>query len=271
MEPNSVRQKLGRGRVVTGSVLYSWSPNVAEAAGQAGLDFIRIDNEHAWRQDSSAEQIIRAAALVDLVPIMRVDRDNPFLIRKALEIGAGGILVPDIHSPMEAQKVVEAAKFPPEGRRGYSGNCWSAAWGARAGAEWIKWSNSEPMIGVMIENQEAVKCVEQIIAVEGLDFVYFGPADYSMSIGLGEPNRDHEQVRSALKRTIAAAKKADKHVMYNAGLAGEEIKRCVKMGVTMIELSNDLWVIKSILGEAVKLVEGVMRVGPNVIPKRGRR
>ena len=251
---NKLREKLNRGERVTGSVIYSWSPNVMEAAGYGGLDFVRIDNEHAWRQDASAEHLMRAAALAEVAAIMRVDRENPFLIRKALEIGASGILVPDVCTPEEAVSVVRASKFPPRGTRGYSGNCFSGGWGSMAGAPWVQWSNTEPMIGVMIENKKAMECIDEILAVEGLDFVLFGPADYSMSLGLNEPSRNHEDVQSALKKTIAAAKKCGKYVMYNPGVNPEEIKKYVDMGVTMLELSNDLSIIRSVWEKTNKAI-----------------
>ncbi len=209
--PNKVRKKLLNNQLVTGSVVYSWSPNVMDAAGLAGLDFMRIDNEHAWRQDSSAEHLIRAAVSADVMPIMRVDRDNPYLVRKALEIGAGGVIVPDVNSP--AEEVVKAAKFPPRGIRGYSSNCWSAGWGTAGGADWVKWSNTEPIIGVMIESVGAMDCVEEILAVDGLDFVLFGP-----------------------------------------GIHSDEIKKYIDMGVTMLELGNDLGIIHSVWDKTCRTI-----------------
>jgi 4-hydroxy-2-oxoheptanedioate aldolase len=254
--PNRLRERLLSGQVVVGSVIYSWSPNVMEVAGHAGLDFIRVDNEHAWRQDRSAEELMRAAELVGVEVIMRVDRDNPYLIRKALEIGAGGVVVPDIASVAEAEAVVSAAKFPPRGRRGYSGNCRSGGWGSRAGAEWIEWSDREPMIGVMIENTQAVGCVEEILAVEHLDFALFGPADYSMALGLRRPAKSDERVQEALRLTVAAAKRSGKYVMFGVGTALEEIVRYKNMGVTMLEIGNDLGILHASWRERAEAVRG---------------
>lgn len=248
-KPNKLRAKLKNGELVTGSVLYSWSPNVMDAAGYAGLDFMRIDNEHAWRQDASAEHLIRAAQLADVVPIMRVDRDNPYLVRKALEIGAGGVIVPDVHSPEDAENVVKASKFPPRGIRGYSGSCWSGGWDSKSGAEWVQWSDTQPMIGVMIENKAAMGCINEILDVDGLDFVLFGPADYSMSLGLGRPSKNHEKVQEALRMTIGAAQKAGKHVMMNPGVNTEELQKYVDMGITMLELSNDVSIVNMVWGK----------------------
>jgi len=253
---NRLREKLQSGQVVLGSVIYSWSPNVMEVAGYADLDFMRIDNEHAWRQDRSAEELMRAAELVGVEAVMRVDRDNPYLIRKALEIGAAGIIVPDIHNVEEAEAVVRAAKFPPRGTRGYSASCRSGRWGSEAAAGWIEWSDSEPMVGVMIEHVSVMDHVADVLAVEGLDFVLFGPSDYSMSLGLGKPSKEDEQVQEALKRTIAAARKSGKHVMLGVGTSLEEIRRYRDMGVTMLEVGNDLGILRSFWKERADAVRG---------------
>jgi len=255
-KPNKLRAKLKSVGFAAGSVIFSWSPNVMEVAGYAGLDFMRIDNEHAWRQDSSVERLLRAANWAGIVPIMRVDKDNPYLIRKALEIGAGGIIVPDVHTPEVAEAVVRASKFPPRGIRGYSGNCWSAGWGMAAGREWVEWSDTEPMIGVMIENHKAMKCIDEILAVDGLDFVLFGPADYAMSLGWRQPAKDSDKVQGALKRTIEAAQKADKHVMLGVGVGESDIRRYQEMGVTMFEFISDLEILASVWGGAREMAQG---------------
>jgi 2-keto-3-deoxy-L-rhamnonate aldolase RhmA len=245
-KPNKLRLKLKEGRVVTGSVIYSWSPNIMEISGYSGLDFMRIDNEHAWPQDRMPEHLIRAASIFEVVPLMRVDRDNPYLIRKALEIGAGAVVVPNIHTPDEAEAVVKASKFPPAGVRGYSATCWSGGWGTKGGKEWVEWSDTEPMIGVMIEHIVAMEKIEEILSVEGLDYVLFGPADFSMSLGLREPRKNHPDVQNAMTKTVAAAKKYGKHVMLGVGTNIDEIKKYVDMGITMLEFSSDLAILHSV-------------------------
>jgi len=245
-KPNKLRSKLKEGKVITGSVIYSWSPNVMEVCGCAGLDFMRIDNEHAWRQDQSAEHLIRAATVVDVVPLVRIDRDNPYLIRKALEIGAGAVLVPNLQTPEEVLSVVKASKFPPLGIRGYSGSCWSASWGSKAGQDWVRWSDTEPMIGIMVENVRIMDHLDEVLSIDGLDYVYFGPADYSMSLGLGKPDKNNPDVQDALKKTVTAAQKYGKHVAFGVGTNITEIKRYMDMGITMLELGNDLNILKSV-------------------------
>ena len=240
LKPNPVRRKLDSGKVVVGTVFYSWSAAVMDQAGIAGIDLVRIDTEHAWRRDQATEDAVRVALAAGVSPFVRVDREDPYLIRKALEIGAEGIIVPDVHTPEEAEAVVKAAKFPPTGTRGYGSICLSGGWGTLGGADWVKWSDREPMIGVMIENVKAMEKVDQIMAVKGLDFVLFGPSDYSMSLGARTSlPMDDPRVDDAIKRTIKAARKASKHIMITAA-DGDAMRKYAALGATMLEVGNDL-------------------------------
>lgn len=251
-KPNKVRAKLNAGQCVMGSAIYSYSPNVVEAAGYAGIDFLRIDTEHAWRRDDSLDNMIRAAVISDVVPIVRVDRDDPYVIRKALELGAGGIVVPHVTTVKDVEDVVRASKFPPLGIRGYAGMSPAGEWGARPGAEYKKWSDTEPMIGVMIESVKAMDCIDEMLAVEGLDYVLFGPGDYSMSLGLDAPQKDHPDVQAGLRRTCEAAKKVGKHVMFGVGMNDAGIEKCAEIGVTMFEFSHDVALVRTALAGKVE-------------------
>jgi 2-keto-3-deoxy-L-rhamnonate aldolase RhmA len=182
----------------------------------------------------------------NIVPIVRIDKGDPTLARKVLEIGAGGIVVPDICTVNEAEAVVRAAKFPPMGDRGYSSNCWSADWGAKSGEEWVLWSNREPMIGIMIENAAAMNSLDGILAVDGLDFVLFGPADYSMSLGLGAPMPRDERVQSAIDEIVSAAHKAGKYVSLSVGTDESVIEKYLARGIDMLELGTDLGLIRTV-------------------------
>lgn len=253
--PNPLRQRLARGPVF-GAASFAWSAGVVEFAGLAGLDFVRLDTEHAWRRDDALEQMVRAAWLAGTVPVLRVDRGDPTLVRKALEIGAGAVLVSDIRGPEEAARVVAAARFPPLGTRGFSGNNFSGGWGAYPPADWIAWSNREPMVGVMVEHPEAVDRVEEIAATPGLDFVHFGPGDYSVAIGLPGPARRDARVEAAMARTISAARAAGLHAVANGGSDGADAARALALGADMIELGNDISALVSTWRVARARAEG---------------
>ncbi|MBV1869112.1 MAG: hypothetical protein KUG69_14605 [Marinosulfonomonas sp.] len=253
-EKNKLKAKLDNGQVAVGSAMYSWSPNTMEVAGYSGLDFMRIDTEHAWRRDAEIENLIRAAYMTNIVPLIRLDGNDPNLPGKAFEIGAGGIIVTDIETVEAAKQLVANCKFPPMGRRGYSGNCWSGGWGARAGGDWVAWSNQELLVGVMVENPETIDRVQDILAVPGIDFALFGPADYSMAFGQGKPLKQDDRVTDALHKTIAAAKATGTHVMFNPGSSNEAIATAAEMGVTMIEVGNDLGLVRSAWSKAVDVI-----------------
>ncbi len=244
---NKLKKILQEGKIVFGSCICSFSPNLVELAGYCGLDFCRIDNEHNWRQDSILEHMMRAGIVGDVVTLARIDKGNPYLIRKVLEIGAGGIIIPDIKDSDEVKSIVKAAKFSPYGDRGYSGLCLSGGYGTKAGKEWIEWSNKETLVGVMIEEPEAVKNINSIMSVEGLDFVLFGPSDYSLSIGLPAPEKNNPNVQDAIKQTIEVANKYGKYVMIGVGYPWEEeAQKYIEMGCKMIEIGHDYSILNKI-------------------------
>jgi len=228
LKQNKLKKILKEGKVAFGTCIYSFSPNLVELAGYCGLDFCRIDNEHAWRQDAILEHMMRAGVIGDIVPLVRIDRDNPYLIRKVLEIGAGGIIIPDIENAEEVKKAVSAAKFPPYGT----------------------------LVGVMIENPEAIKNINSIMAVEGLDFVLFGSSDYSISIGLPGPNKNNPEVQDAIKRTIEAANRYGKYVMIGVSSPWDkEAEKYIKLGCRMIEIGHDYTVLREVWQKTLKTIK----------------
>ncbi len=243
---NKLKELLEIGKLAVGTCIDTCSPALVELAGFCGLDFCRIDNEHSWRRDESAENMIRAASVSGVTMLLRVDRDDPNVVRKALEIGAGGILVPHINTPEEVEEIVKASKFPPRGNRGIGTLCFSARWGTVKSTDWIKWSNEEQLIGIMIEDYRAISQLDEIMSIKELDYVLFGPSDYSVSIGLpGETS--HPKVMEALKKTIEAAERHGKYVSMGVGYPWvENAKKFVDMGCHMVELGHELSILKSI-------------------------
>ena len=254
--PNKVRAKLDAGKLVTGTAIYTGSPNMVEAAAYAGVDFVRIDTEHTWRRDDSLDNMIRAAHVAGAVPIVRVDRGDPCLLRKVLEIGAGGIIVPQIDTAAEAREVVQAAKFPPLGKRGSGPISQSGEWGRRGVDEWIAWSNTQPLIGVMIESIDAMSELDAIAQVEGVDFVVFGPNDFRVSLISDIDNAAKDRlVEDAFRQTIKSFRAAGKHVMYSFAPTNEELDMRIEMGVTMLDLSHDVVIVRLNLQNRVQYID----------------
>ena len=249
---NSLKEKINGGGIALGTAIYSFSPAIVELAGFSGLDFCRIDNEHAWRQDESAENVIRGALLAGIVPLLRIDREDPYLVRKALEAGAGGVIVPHVHSREEVVEIVKAAKFPPLGNRGYGGLCLSGQWGANAGIEWMEWSNAETLVIPMIEDISAIPHLDAILSTEGLDGVFFGPADFSISAGV-PLQTGHDKVMSALRKTIEIADKYGKFVISGVGFPQwETVEKARALGVKAIELGHDVSILRAVWSKTIQ-------------------
>jgi 4-hydroxy-2-oxoheptanedioate aldolase len=244
---NKLKEVLEKGEVALGTAVFTNNPAVVEIAGYSGLDFVRLDNEYSWRRDESMEHMIRAATIAEITPILRIDKGDHYLVSKALEIGAGGVLVPDIRTKDEVEELIKAAKFPSKGARGYSNACFSAQWGKRGGEDWIQWSGKEQLVGIMVENEEVMSKLDEIVSMEGLDFVEFGPSDYSLSIGLPGPQKNHPKVQDALKQTVEVAHKYGKPVAVVTGPPlEEEVKKYIDLGCKMIEIGSDVVVLRSI-------------------------
>lgn len=106
--------------------------------------------------------------------------------------------------------------------------------------EYINWGNNETIVGVMIETKEAVESIDEIIAVNGLDFILFGYADYSLSIGLSEPNKSHKEVQKVIDKTAESALKYKKYTMIGIDSPWkEEAEKYIKTGYKLIEIGAD--------------------------------
>lgn len=252
------KQALDDGRIAMGTCVDSYSPAVMETAGYSGLDFVRIDTEYSWRRDDSLEHMLRAAAIGGVTAMVRIEKGNHYLVSKALQVGAGAILVSDIENVSEAVQVVRSAKFAPRGVRGYSSYSFAAGWGSQGGEDWVKWSNSQIAVGIMVENEQIISCIEEVMAIDGLDYCLFGPADYCMSLGLGAPRKNHPQVAAALEQTIAAAAKHGKAVGIGIGAPWvDNARKYIDMGCRFIELGHDLGVLRSVWQEASRAISGL--------------
>jgi 4-hydroxy-2-oxoheptanedioate aldolase len=252
--PNKLRNILKLNGCASGAAVFSWSPYVVDVAGFSGLDYVRIDTEHAWHRDGTLEQLIRAAIMGDVVPIVRIDKGDPYLARKALELGAGGLILPDVRNAVQARDFIASSKFPPLGTRGYSSNCWSAGWGSRGGREWVQASNRDPLLGIMIEHIEAMEYLDEIASIEGLDFILFGPSDFAMSLGMVAPDPKDPRIQHAITTTIEAAHKAGIYFSMGVGIEPEAIQASIARGVNLLELASDLAILRVNWADAARRI-----------------
>ncbi len=194
------RDKIGKG-VVLGPFSKSTDPAFVEVMGHAGFDFVVLDLEHGPNNVLSLQNLIRAAEVSGLLPIVRVTEDVPSLIGQVLDVGAGGIQVPNVQSREDVQRIVEAARFAPQGMRGVCRFVRAARYSSADRTAYFAESNTTLLI-LQLEGREAVENIEEILSVPGVDIVFIGPYDLSQSLGVtGEVQ--NPKVREAMRKIVA--------------------------------------------------------------------
>jgi len=204
MKGRHLKERLKNGETVMGTWSIIPSPSLVEAIGYSGIDFIVIDAEHGPVSMESAENLIRAAEVAGMSPVIRVPTNEAYLILRALDIGAYGIQVPHISTKREAELVVEYSKYYPLGKRGLSPFTRAAKYGFDIDNHVAK-SNNNTMTVINIEGIEGIKNLEDITSVPNLDVIFIGPYDLSQS--LGKPGQvEDPEVISLIKSSVRIAK-----------------------------------------------------------------
>ena len=176
---------------------------MVEAAGHAGYDFVLLDMEHGTTTFETLPNLIRAANVSGVCPVVRVPRGTDIWIDQALDVGAGAVMIPQIDTAEQARAAVSAAKFSPVGSRGTCRFVRSAGFGAIPGSEYFS-KAQETVVIVQAEGKKAVENLDEILDVPGIDVVFVGPYDMSSSLGhVGEIN--HPEVIECIKGIIAKA------------------------------------------------------------------
>ena len=205
MRPNKTKAKLMAGQAVIGYILNIPAAALVEVAGQAGLDFVVIDCEHGPMNEQTAEEMVRAAEVVDITPLVRVPANRPEVILRYLDRGAAGVVVPHVNTRGDAERAVAAVKFAPEGARGYAAGRWTIGTSGNP----FEFANRETLVICMVEEVEGVANLEEILAVPGVDVIHIGAGDLSQTLGvIGQPKHPRvlDLVRQLITRTVAGGK-----------------------------------------------------------------
>jgi len=198
---NLVKQKMVAGQPALGIVLGMGSPIVAGILGHAGFDFVLVDYQHGDWDDAKALSAVRAISLSTAIPVVRVQQNDFYVIGRALDRGALGIVVPMVNSPEEA-RAAAAMRYPPAGGRSSADNL-----AVHYGSDYHAWANRELFLAVQIETAQAAAQAEEIMAVEGVDACWVGPMDLALSLGVEQGDPAHEK---ALLGVVDACRKTGK-------------------------------------------------------------
>lgn len=243
MYKNKMKDKILKKEEMPVYCLVKGDPGAVEIISKCGVDCIMIDVQHSSLTFKEVEELIRAAEIGGAVPMVRVGGLDEDAIMRYLDMGAMGIQIPDIKNKEDAKAAVNMVKFPPLGTRGLSVTR-AADYGIdRPMDQFIKMSNEETLVFVMIENREAIRNIDEIMAVDGVDGATIGTTDLSLSLGYpGQPK--HPEVLDAVDKIIAGVVRADKAVgtQMRDGRTAESMK---KESFTFLSCSANAWIKKS--------------------------
>ena len=237
MTPNPVRKALLERRVCIGTWIQVGHAAVAEVLANAGFDWLCADCEHTDIGPAEFASLARGMYGRSPVPLVRVRENDTLAIRQMLDMGALGVIVPLVNTAAEAEAAVRAAKYPPQGVRGFAfhrGNNWGADF-----TDYAARANAEIAVVVMIESKEAVESIDAILAVEGVDGVFIGPYDMSGSYGLPGKTTD-PVIQRACTRVVEACRNAGKSAGIHVVLpTPESIEQAIRQGFTFIAVGVD--------------------------------
>ena len=230
---NGLARKWQAGEAALGAWLAIPNTWMAEAIARQGFDYVCIDLQHGMIDYPDATDLILAIHAGGSVPVARVPSNDLAAINRMLDAGARGIIVPLVETVADVEAAVAACRYPPAGRRSYGPN--RAA--LHVPAPYHEHANEEVSCIPMVETRAALECVEELVAVPGVDALYVGPNDLSLALGLPPGADNPEPYQSAYRRIVAACRAAGiaAGIHANAGLAGQHRDA----GYRMITVSTD--------------------------------
>lgn len=203
---NLLKEKLQQGKTVIGTFVGLGHPDVTERLSRVGFDWLLLDSEHGPLSLETMQMMMQSMNGTDCVPIVRPQWNDPVVIKRILDIGAYGVLLPWINSKEEAENAVKACRYPPEGIRS-----WYPRRAAMFDPDYFKTANNEILVAVQIETAKALKNLDEILSVPGIDACYIGPYDLSCSLGFGVPPKwDEPEYLAAFDQVLKASKRYGK-------------------------------------------------------------
>ena len=236
MRQSRVLNKLRAGEIVN-CLNVHFDAQATEIAGLIGFDCVWIDREHLAQDWSAVRAHVWAAKSHDMDVMVRVPRGGYSDYIKPLELDAAGIMVPHIMSVDDARRVVRMTRFHPIGRRPLDGGNADGGYAMMPYPEYIKQANEQRFLIVQIEDPEPLDELDAIAALDGIDMLFFGPADFSQ--GIGAPGQwDHPKLLETRRRVAEVAVRHGKF----AGIPGspDNMDELVQMGYRFIVLSADV-------------------------------
>lgn len=252
---SNVKAMLRAGEPAFGSWVMIGNLAVAEILAGVGFDWVAVDMEHTAIDYRTLQELLCGIARCGAEGLVRIEDNNPVVIKRVLDCGARGIIVPQVKTREEAVRAVAAALYPPRGIRGVALGR-ASEYGASFG-EYFDSFNDRVLIMAQIEHFEAVDNIEGIVSVEGLDGVFLGPYDLSCSMGI-PAQFDHPRMGQARETVKKAVEEAGKVLgIHETRPEAEAIESLLDEGFRFIGCSIDTVFLRTGAG---KLLEGVRKL-----------
>ena len=230
---NNFTERLRSKEILVGTLVTLPSPEVCELLANVGYDWLFIDAEHGAFNPQQAQTMLQAAGSVPC--LIRVPDDETIWIKKALDIGAAGVIVPQVHNANQAKKIITDCKYAPDGNRGI-GIGRAHKYGIDF-ERYLKNANRETAVVLQAESSEAVDNITDIVALDGVDAILVGP--YDLSASLGRPGEvDHPIVQSAIEKIIGACQNVNIS-MGIFGVSADAVMPYKEKGFNLLTVGTD--------------------------------
>lgn len=232
MRFNTAKKLLREGKPAVGIWINMPSVVGVEALASVGWDWLTLDVEHGCMDYETQQNLFIAIGANGTMPLARIPENDTAVIKRTLDAGAYGVVVPMVCTPEEAQRAAAACRYPLTGVRSAGGGRWRY-WG---GQDYMDHANEEILCIVMIEHVDAVNRVEEILSVEGVDGCFIGPSDLSWSMGLR--GRRDERHAAAIQTVLEAGKKVGKFTGIHC-MSPDEVVQRMQAGFQFLACQND--------------------------------
>jgi 2-keto-3-deoxy-L-rhamnonate aldolase RhmA len=249
---NRVKQRAAAGDVQVGVWIHTLGhPALPQILATAGFDFVYVDMEHSAFSLETVAQLCAGALYAGLAPFVRPPAREHHLISRPLDNGAMGIVMPHVDTADDARAAVRAIRFPPLGDRGSQPPSVVTDFRHVDATEYRAAANAETMLMVQIESREAVRNIEEILAVDGVDGAVVGRGDLAAELGVSA--RDHPEVIAAVETLIAACERQEK-VPGLLVQQVDEARAWVAKGVRMIAYASETIILRNAAQEAIAAI-----------------
>lgn len=229
--------------------------NHARAIARSGVDWICIDTEHGNISDSAMHEAVVAIAKEGVSPIVRVAANEAWMVKRALDAGAHGIVVPLIYTLDDAKRLVSSAKFPPEGTRGFGSPMPVQCFNNEPLTYYLQHANSSLQTIVQIETASALAQVREIAALPGVDCLLIGPFDLGNNIGRPIMGEMHQELKDAIESIKDAAHAEGKKVGIYCG-GGDQARDYAARGFDLISILTDQPALTSAFAQSLAVASG---------------